>query len=398
MFVGYPGVRPGRSGAIMKRTLLTFVLLFVATAMNAADAAPPQRDLKAYPLPPGAASGDISPDEKLVALETGETAVVGGQSKRKELRFVRVQIYDFQKGQLLGERSFDDTQWRGHLVRFARDGRSVLAAAENVVHILTVPELREIRRIEMPMDTTSSRIALISAMEISPDGQTVAVLRPLDDKVGRIEIYGLVSGRQVSSWTTPPGWVRFSLGLTWAPDGRALYVAIPNRTPCLPASKTPDVFEFEVPSGNVRRKISTDMTTGNIAVSADGRLFAADRNCIGVFANHDPKLKVIALATGETIKTLSGRGTGLRYFVAASGDQSRFLAYSGTVKPNIDWLDATASPKFVDETFSVWNMHDYSPIVTSQNIPGLNRAEVRMSTTGRFVVVAGFTSGVYEVP
>jgi len=41
---------------------------------------------------------------------------------------------------------------------------------------------------------------------------------------------------------------------------------------------------------------------------------------------------------------------------------------------------------------------DYEGIVTSQNIPGLRRSEIRLSSRGNYAVSYGKASFVYELP
>jgi len=163
-------------------------------------------------------------------------------------------------------------------------------------------------------------------------------------------------------------------------------------------SNQPDVFAFDVVTGAIKQKFTTGLLTGSIAVSADGRVLAVDENCLGVFANHDPKLRVFDLSTGKRIREVSGRGAGVRYSVSISADGSRFLAFTGKVKMKFDWSDAVPQDVRVDGTFSVWDFSNYDGIVTSQNLSGLNAQGLRLSPKGGYVVSVGKASFVYEMP
>jgi hypothetical protein len=98
------------------------------------------------------------------------------------------------------------------------------------------------------------------------------------------------------------------------------------------------------------------------------------------------------------LRSVSARETGARYLVSASGDGSRFLAFTGKMAVKFDWSDAVPDDRVVDETFSVWSLTNYEGIVTSQNIPGLKKSELRLSSKGNYAVSYGKASFVYELP
>jgi len=63
-----------------------------------------------------------------------------------------------------------------------------------------------------------------------------------------------------------------------------------------------------------------------------------------------------------------------------------------------DWGDAVPRDHIIDETFSVWDSKGYAGIATSQNVKGLMRSSVRLSSHGRFVIVCGGVNAIYELP
>jgi WD40 repeat protein len=139
-------------------------------------------------------------------------------------------------------------------------------------------------------------------------------------------------------------------------------------------------------------------TVGTIAPSPDSRVLAVDMNVLGVFTNHDPKLKVFDLATGKKLREVSGRGGGIRYLVSASADGRRFLAFTGRMKAKFDWGDLVPFDAVVDETFSVWDLKTYEGIATSQNIPGLKNSWLRISSNGAYALSYGQAPFIYQLP
>ena len=103
-------------------------------------------------------------------------------------------------------------------------------------------------------------------------------------------------------------------------------MAVPNVFPCGRPLDAPDVFVVDPASGVIEIKQSTGLLVGDVAVTVDGRVFAVDCDCVGVFVDHDPKLRVFDLRTGKKVKELSGRGTGVRYAVSASRKGNRVAA------------------------------------------------------------------------
>lgn len=383
-----------------------------------ADSAAPQQQLKTYPLHNSPNSADISPDERLVVTEcTMATDVV--HSDMKTLAET-VQLWNFREDRLVAE--FPAERWQvaasskgflgdpahsGRIVRFSPNGNLVVAVIGQTIHVLRATDLVELRKILLvgsgnATGTVHARsadsIPRVTAAEISPTGNAVAILWVRGLLYGKIELYDLSSGRNTISWDTPIGWVAFTKGLSWHPNGKLLVVAIPNQTPCLAPDNKPDVFAFDVQTGVLKYKFSTGLLAESIAVTEDSRALAVDGDCLGVLRNHDPKLKVFDLITGKHLLDVSGRDTGVRYVVSASADGSRFLAFTGKMKTKFDWGDFVPSDVTVDKTFSVWNLNSYEGIVTSQNMPGLVASTLRLSTKGRYAVSSGKSSAVYELP
>lgn len=412
--------RRGSSGIAMIVSTSFVSAVFIVFSLAAADSAlgnSPQQQLKTYALHNSPNSADISPDEQLVVTETTNKND-GADSGTKTFAEV-VQIWKFKEDKLIAEFTaqrvqvkassknyFSDPVDGARIVRFSPDGSVVVALVDQTIHVLSATDLTELRTIPVAAPDTTRKIhgrtiiskPSIHAVEISPNGKVVAVLWVTEMLYGRIELYDLSSGRNQLSWETPQGWIHFTRELVRHPNGKLLLIAIPNETPCLSPGNEPDVFAFDAETGAIKHKLTSGLLTESIAVTADNRVLALDSNCLGVFKNHDPKLKVFDLVTGKHLLDVSGRGTGVRYLVSASADGSRFLAFTGKMKTKFDWGDFVPQDVIVDSTFSVWSLTNYQGIVTSQNIPGLSAWTLRLSSKGRYAVSSGKASFVYELP
>ena len=403
--------------------LLALLMISMAALAFDSAAAPPQRALKTYPLPNSPNSADISPDERLVATECTIKDDSGPDAKS----FVElVQVWNFKEGKLAGQFQVQRVEVRAsagkhfldpisgpRFVRFSADGSLIAAYVDHVLHVLRTNDLVEVERIELKGPSSTSRAfkykgvvrtvvdtPIVRAFELSPRTDVAAVLWVRDMLYGRVELYDLSSGKQVGAWDAPQGFVGFNRdrGMAWHPNGDLLLLAVPNETPCLSPGNAPDVFAFAVPSGTIKAELKTGLLVGDVAITADNRVLAVDSGCMTVFRDHDPKLKVFDLNTGKHLDDLHGRGTGVRYRISVARNGERVLAYTGKLKIKFDWGDFVANDAKVDATFSVWNLKDYSGVVTSQDLKGLNSSGLRISPNGRFAVSSGQASSVFELP
>jgi WD40 repeat protein len=397
---------------------LFVVFSLVEVDLTSGDSPPPQQQLKAYALRGSPNSADISPDEQFVVTESTvkNNGVDPGTNTFAEV----VRAWNFRESTLMGEFVAQRTDVRAdakgafadpvpgpRYVRFSPDGRVVAALVNRTIHVLSAKDLTELRTIPLvgPSNTTHTFRGTtfvsepdVRAAEISPNGNVIAILWVSDLLYGRVELYDLSSGTNIQSWDTPIGWIQFTKDLVWRSDGKLLFLAIPNETPCSAPSGQPDVFAFDVRTGAVAQRFTTGLLAGSVAIGTNSNVLAVDLNCLGVFKNHDPKLRVFDLTTGKHLRDVSGRGAGVRYWVSASADGSRFLAFTGKMKAKFDLSDGVPYDSSVDETFSVWNLKTYEGIVTSQNIPGLKNSVLRLSSKGRYAVSYGKASFVYELP
>lgn len=407
-----------RSAVIQRVLLISFALCCCLLA----ETSPKVGDLRTYSLPSDTISADISPNEKHVVALVRHLEPTDSRSKMKSTD--SLEVWDFLQSKLtaekpLGEELRDESQiWnRRGFVRYSADDQIIVCYLEHDLYVLRQSDLQEIRRIRLkgPPDETRSFTTKtgphtvvdrgeVTALELSGDGKAAAVVwvRGLLD--AWVDLVQLDSGQE-AVWNTKDRQVGYMqpTSIAWSGDGQWLILAVPNNWPCGDPDDQPDVFAVEPKTGAIRYKLTTGLLVGEIAVTPDARVLAVDRNCVGVWKNHDPKLRIFDLYTGKRIKELSGRGGGVRYEVSASRFGNRAVADTGIVKEKFDWGDMLPVDSHVDSTFSVWDLTNYDHVITSQNLlqrlQGGSKHQVRlplrMSPNGGFVLKG---SNIYELP
>jgi hypothetical protein len=404
---------------------ITVLLLWLTSGCLAYVERPlPQRELKAYLLHENPNSADISPDDSFVVTELSRREPTNDPSTTKVSDLV--QLWDFRHDKLVAEnvlrvqireRREPLTYWRSEYVRFSADGEVVIAYLDRSLYVLRADDLREMSRISITIPPAEARTyrgkrgvhnftidSEVTSLELSPTRHEVVAVFVRGPSSSWISVVDFDSATQ-SVWNTRErglAWMN-PKAVSWTSDGEHLVVAVPNSFPCGRPLDTPDVFVVDPASGVIENKLSTRLLVSDIAVTADGRLFAVDYDCVGVFVDHDPKLRVFDLRSGKKAKELSGRGTGVRYAVSASRNGNRIAAYTGIVKAGFDWGDMAPFDKHIDATFSVWDLSNYDVLVTSQNLAErtsgrfrvAGQIPLRMSPTGRFILQGG---AVYELP
>ena len=408
----------------MRRTSICAMLLVPIALCSglAAEDAPAQRELKIYSLHGNPISADISPDERLVAILLSRSEPTDDPSNIRSTD--SIQLWDFRQDRLIAEKTIQEqvrtkreAPHQNEYVRYSADGQLVVVYFDHCLYVLRRTDLQEIRRIPLigPPNLTRSFTTKTgphtiidrsdaAALELSPGGQFAAILwvRGLSD--AWVDLVQLNSAKE-AVWNTKErgvGWAR-PRAITWSADGQRLVLAVPNGWACGNPGNEPDVFAVEPASGTITRKLTTGLLVGDIAVTPDGRVLAVDDDCVGVFRNHDPKLRVFDLYTGKKVKELSGRGGGVRYEVSAARTGDRAVADTGIVKARFDWGDMVPFDFYVDSTFSVWNIKTYERVATSQNLANGERRHfnareqmrLRMSPNGGFVLKG---ANIYELP
>ena len=408
------------------KSLICFSLMgpisFLCPYTRAMETAPPVRQLTSYALNGEPLAADISPDEKLVATEVIRSQASHEPSKIKTLALV--QLWDFRKNELVTEAplaelatGFETHRWDPHFVRYTPDGQLLVVYLEgDLLYVLDAHNLhaKQVFPIKVPGDSIRSfefksrtyfsrQKPRLTILELSPLSH-VAALVWTRDFFSQVELYDLETGKELVAWKPraqgvgiyPPS------ALAWEHDGKHLVVAAPNSYPCFSPGTSPDVFEVDPLSGRIEASLTSGLLIGDIAVTADGRVWVVDRECVGVLTNHAPKLRVFDLHTGKRLKQIDGRGTGVRYSVSASQDGNEIAAFTGRVSYTFDWGDMVAWDRLVDNAFSVWNSNNYAGIVTCERPPRpMQLAQVvigpvlRLSAHGSLAL---FNGRIYELP
>lgn len=414
----------------MKQTLRTSVvgtvlLMWIALCCAlAAENAPPQRGLRTYALHGNPNSADISPDERLVVTVFSRSQQTDDPSKIKTTDVV--QLWDFRQDKLIAENALREeirdkgkplTYARAEYVRYSADGQLVIAYLDHCLYLLRGTDLREVRRMQTSGPPEVSHTyktksgphpyvvkSELAALELSPVEHQVAVVWVRGFAEAWVDIVQFDSA-QDTVWNTRErglGWMN-PTAVAWTSDGHQLVVAVPNEVACNSPGSTPDVFAVQPLSGAIQQKLTTGLLVGDIAVTPDSRVLVVDRDCVGVFENHHPPLRVFDLRTGKKIKELTGWGGGVRYAISVSRNGGRAVADTGIVKARFDWGDMVPFDVQGDSTFSVWNLKNYEGLVTSQNLmqrmSGRFRVDgqvpLRISPNGGFVLRG---NSIYELP
>lgn len=301
---------------------------------------------------------------------------------------------------------FGNSSHIARIVRFGPAGDVVVALLDETVYVLRVPDLAEIRRIHpvkplpvtrdyenMPVTITS----FASSLEISPNGETLAIFWASDFRSGRIELYSLSTGRFIRAWQTPEGWTSSSNGLHWHPNGRLIVTAIPNAKSCQPLNHDPDIFGFDVETGATKYRVTSGMDSPQVIITSDNRVLAIRGACSGKFSHNHDTLKVFDLISGKRLHDGSSRVTGVGERIVGSADGKRFLALTGRVGRKFNLGDADFDLVDVDQKFSVWSLTDYKGIVTSQDVPNLAFSKLRLSANGHYAISYGKASFVFDL-
>ena len=143
------------------------------------------------------------------------------------------------------------------------------------------------------------------------------------------------------------------------------------------------------------------VASADIAVTPSGQLLAVDFNCVGVFRNHHPKLRVFDLKTNKLARDVSAAKTGVRYWVSVSRNGQRAAAWTSDVRCQFDWGDMVCGEWTVKSMFTVWRLPDFSVAARSEVAFGeqpFRGGPLRLSSTGRYLLMYGTTGWVFEVP
>jgi hypothetical protein len=381
--------------------------------------------LKTYSLQERVNSADISPDESLVAIErTTEQKTADGKTLFSEI----VELWNFREDRVVAaaplrnvedrsvssERAFDPLK-TPRFVRFSGDGKVVVVFVDDSITLLLASDLGFLRSviISVPPSRTRSFVTHkgrgelvnivvrpeLRAMEMSPTGTFLAILWTTGYVGGRVDFYDISTGQRIAEWDAPPGEMTLGKGhrLAWDLASPTIFVAVPNASPCGGPTQIPDVIGVDARTGRTKVRFTSGLIVGDIAVTPGHELLAVENNCVGVLADHHPRMKVFDLNTGKLAKDVRADGTGVRYAVSASRDGQRAVAWTSDVRCQFDWLDGHCGDHVIKTMLTTWHLPDFS-VIASVAVSFPTDSPLRMSSTGRYVLTYGKTASVFELP
>src|SRR5262249_1265799 len=261
------------------------------------------------------------------------------KSKTVEL----VQLWDFRQNRLVAEASLEEAvvdKRRAldfdipRFVRFTADGVFVVVFLHNYLYVMSGIGLTNVILIPFPgpreqtfsfPGTSGVHVhvekPVLGLFDISPTEHKVAIVWwTRNNSFAQVDVLDLNSGQQLRTWLPRDRGVGTCnpTAIAWNPKGTGLILAVPDTFPCTSSSNHADIFVADATSGAIRTKWKSGISVGDLAVTTDGRVWAVDSRNFGVVKNHDPKMRVFDLNTGKQLKDLPGRGSGVRYAVAAS--------------------------------------------------------------------------------
>ena len=360
----------------MRQIFVSFaaiLMLLVRSVAAVGQSGPPQQQLNVYVLSGNPYSADISPDEEFAVTQITRFDSTSDSSSPRAVELA--QLWDFRQHRLMAEVPLAEagtvkdhpSQDFPRFIRFTGDGKLVVVYLDHFLYVLNGNDLREVREVQMngPRDVTDSfkyksvvhsivTKPSVELLEVSPVGHEVVAIWNTGKAFTQADVYDLDSGKQLGERET------YGLkALAWEANGQQLVIAVPNASPSSPPGTQPDLYVVEAVSGAVQMQLNTGLLVGGVSVTSDDRAWVVDYDSLGVFRNHDPKMRVFDLHTGKRVHEIVGRGSGVRYAVSASLNGGRVAAFTGIVKAGFDWGDMVPFDSVVDRTFSVWDSNSY---------------------------------------
>ncbi len=402
----------------MKLRCLPLACALAALAAAAsAHPAPPQHPklLRAQQLDlPGQWGADLSPDGRTVAVAIQRKTNPGGTARENPSVdiFVDAEVWDVRTRQRLAHRSLahrtllDITTAEWGQVRYTGDGQALLIYDGELLHVLKVPSLEEITRIDLGLPTRPRQAQVVDlAVPRNSRRQAAVLVSHGSGQGGIVRVYNLETGALQRSWSFDRGYPEFGGRLAWSPDGSKLAVTL---LPVLPTQRMPreekNVAVFDPKSGNVLLRFNSGYMAGPVAFAADNRLLTATSEMPWLAASGTHTIKVWDAATGRLIRQIPSPANGVRSSLEVSADGRRILGYVGREAEQDFMPDPESTLAILEQQFRVWELSSGRVVATSPPIQPNppKRPQLRLSAKGDFVLVFWRYSDkpllVYEVP
>jgi hypothetical protein len=150
--------------------------------------------------------------------------------------------------------------------------------------------------------------------------------------------------------------------LSWSQDGKRIAVLLPGTRDLKHPERTDpaNLLIYDVISGQLTAKFETkeewerSLSAGGRILFAEDDLIVSTRRMPGTFFR--PTLQVFDSRTGDTIRTISAGGTGVRDPIAISADGKVLLGFVGRVRKEMIGSDLVTMNVPVDARIRLWQM------------------------------------------
>lgn len=297
-----------------------------------------------------------------------------------------LEVWDYRRHNKIASARLANYAVRGQRhnpVRFTSDGALLVAAEPTKAHVLDAATLEPIRLIE-PASPPDFKI---SAIETSPVGHVAIIAADKGAIHGELFAYDLDSGNLLLEWK-PPARVR---SIAWKPDGTQFAVAA--SLPC--RSLGGDVIVFRAnPWAHLQTLAAKNAQS--LAFS-DDRLYSVQTSfCKGsVFNRH------LCMDVFDVLRWRRRRAIFLPHkdiHDSVSFAKGKLLANTGAVETEYDWLDGTTNASSGDAQFTIWEGDAQVIIFTSPPLSSSPGPRLRLSRTGKMVLVNPQHPQVFQIP
>lgn len=332
---------------------------------------------------------DLSPDDRLLAITLESPPA---PQKAREPIVESVQVWDYRQKAKIGDirlATYLNIKPTPNVIRFSADGLLLVATDPTRLHVLEAAGLNLIRVIEPPLKEKFR----IDGLETSPAGHFAVVAAGDGLTTGVLFAYDLDSGRLLFQWEAPHA-VR---SISWSGGGTQFAVAAPF--PCTRFRDTIHVFSVN-PWAHMQTLSARNPTS--VAFSEDRLYFVESSFCKGSMLDRHLGLEAFDIHSWDRQPTTFLQHRDIHSFV--SFQKGKLLADTGEVSIKHDWMDATTWGVDRDVQLTVWDgdaqsiLFSSAPIETSRHVVDSPENRVRLSRSGKLVLLDNGNPQVFEIP